>query len=186
MQKENQRVAISKRLLKDSTMKLLKKKHIDKISVSELCEAAQINRTTFYRHYQTPHDVLMEIELDFIKEIYETPVWAEDENDMRKHVLRMCTFVYENKEVVKLFIINNMDNDFMLLFQNIANSFLGSRSILYKGEVADEETIRLMNTFLAIGGYSLIRQWIMEGIRKTPDEIADLILGSFNRDITFV
>lgn len=185
MQKENQRVAISKRLLKESVIKLLNKKHITNISVSELCKEAQINRTTFYRHYQTPHDVLLEIELDFVKEFYAVPIPSEDSKDVRKAVTRMCNFLYMNKDIVKLFITNSTDQDFVNIFHNLANGFLGSRTIQYKGRSADKDTMRLMDTFLAAGGYALIRQWLMDDIPKTPNEIADLILGSFNRDITF-
>ena len=74
MPKENQRVALSKRMLKEGLIKLLNKKNISKISINELCEIAEINRTTFYRHYQTPHDVLLEVEYDFIKGFQNTPV----------------------------------------------------------------------------------------------------------------
>lgn len=166
-------------------MRLLDKKHIDSISVSELCAEAQINRTTFYRHFQTPHDVLMEVELDFLKGFYEMQGTPKDAADTRKQVVRMCWFLYDNQDTVKLFIANNMDRDFIGFSQNFANGLLGSRTVQYKGRLADEDTMRLMNTFFATGGYSLIRQWLMEGIEKTPEEIADLILGSFNRDITF-
>lgn len=186
MQKENQRVAISKRLLKDGIMRLLKKKHIDKISVAELCAESQINRTTFYRHYQTPHDVLLELELDLVKNLFDISGSAENTKDISIYVLRTCTFLQDNKDLTKLFIANNMDKDFMRFFHSLADTFLGSRAILYKGRLADEETMRLLTTSFASSGYSLLRQWIMEGIKKSPEEIAELILGSFNRDITFV
>ena len=186
MKKENQRVALSKRMLKDGLMVLLQKKHIDNISISELCEKAQINRTTFYRHYQTPHDVLMEIEFDFAKEFRDVPMLPKDANDLRIYVVRMCEFVYENRELIKLFISNNMDRDFLAIFQNLSDSFLKTRTIRYKGRVADESTMRRMSAFVGCGGYALIRQWLVEGMPKTPEEIADLILGSFNRDVTVV
>lgn len=185
MQKENQRVALTKRLLKEAVLGLLKKKHISGISVSELCAEAQINRTTFYRHYQTPYDILVEIEMDFVKECYRAPFAVRDTMEMRAELVRICGLLYDNQELVKLFIANNMDRDFISVFRSVADSCLGNRKIQYKGRLADADTMRLMSTFFAAGGYSLIRQWLMEGIRKTPDEIADLIFGSFNRDITF-
>ncbi len=184
MPKENQRVALSKRLLKDALMQLLSKKHINDISVSELCRTAQINRTTFYRHYQTPHDVLMDLEMDFVQSFHSTPVTSMDPDGMRQYAIRMCCFLYDNREIVKLFIVNNMDQDFMSVFQNMSDSFLRTRMLKYKGRPADADTIRLVSTFFAAGSYSLIRQWLMEELPKSPLEIADLILGSFNRDIT--
>ena len=186
MPKENQRVTISKRLLKDGVMKLLKKKHIKDISISELCEEAKINRTTFYRHYQTPHDILMEIELDFIKEFYEIPSPTKNVKDMKEYATRMCTFLFDNKEIAKLFIKNNTDNDFTLLFQNFADNFLASKTIQYKNRTVDEHTVKLMTTFFAYGVYAMIKQWLIEEIPKTPIELADLIIGSLNKDFSFI
>lgn len=185
MAKENQRVAISKRLLKDGVMKLLQKKHIEDVSVSELCEVSAINRTTFYRHYQTPHDVLMEIELDFMHEFYEVPTPTKSMGDIRSHAVRMCNFLYDNKETAKLFIRNNTDDDFRLLFQNFADAFVSARTVHYKGKAVNENTLRLMTTFFSYGIYSIVRQWLIEEILMTPDEVADLIVGSFNRDFSF-
>lgn len=185
MPKENQRVAISKRLLKDGVMNLLKKKHISEISVSELCEEAQINRTTFYRHYQTAHDVLLEIEFDFVKSFYDIPVSSKDAKDMKKHATCMCEFLNENKDIVKLFIRNNTDSDLTLIFQNYSNGFLASRKVLYKGHNIGSDTMSLMQTFFAYGIYALVRQWISEDVSLTAEEVADLIVGSFNHDFSF-
>lgn len=185
MQKENQRVAISKRLLKEGVMKLLNKKHINDISVIELCEVSQINRTTFYRHYQTPHDVLLEIEFDFVKSFYDIPVSSKDAKDMKKHATRMCEFLNEHKDIVKLFIQNNTDSDLTLIFQNFSNGFLASRKVLYKGHNIDSDTMSLMQTFFAYGIYALVRQWISEDVSLTAEEVADLIVGSFNHDFSF-
>lgn len=94
MPKENQRVALSKRMLKDGVMKLLQEKHIDDISVIELCNVSEINRTTFYRHYQTPHDVLMDIELDFIWRFHEALMSSKEAHDLRAYITRMCQYIY--------------------------------------------------------------------------------------------
>ncbi len=185
MTKENQRVAISKRLLKDAVLRLLNKKHIDSISISELCQEAEINRTTFYRHYQTPHDVLMEIELDYMNEFYEVPILAKSSKDMQEHAVRMCAHLYEDRELVKLFIRNNTDNDVRLLFQNFTDDFLASRSVYYKGREVSASALRLMTTFIAYGIYSMVCQWLIEEIPMEAGEVAELISGSFNRDFTF-
>ena len=59
-EKVNQRVAITKRLLKESMIQILQKKNIRQVTVSELCSRAGINRSTFYAHYSIPSDVLMD------------------------------------------------------------------------------------------------------------------------------
>ena len=186
MQKENQRVAISKRLLKEGVLKILKKKHISNISVSELCEEASINRTTFYRHYQTAHDVLMEIELDFMNEFYDIAAPTKSIKDIHAYATRMCNYLYANKEAAKLFIRNNTDSDVQMLFQNFADEFVASRTVYYKGKSVNTNTLRLMTTFFSHGIYSMVCQWLMEEIPMSPNEVADLIIGSFNRDFSFI
>ena len=56
------RVRYTKMVLQQALLKIMQAKDIDKITIKELCEEAQINRGTFYLHYQTPNDLLMEIE----------------------------------------------------------------------------------------------------------------------------
>lgn len=185
MEKINQRVAISKRLLKDALLSLLERKHISKISVRELCQEADINRSTFYRHYETPHDILLEIAMDFIREFYEAPASKQNKSDIRTHIVRMCRFLHQNVETVKIFMRNSSDADFPELFQLVSESFLESRVVLYKGQTVDEDTLRLMTSFFSCGMYTLIRQWLMEDIPKTPEEVADILYGSFNRNFTF-
>lgn len=185
MKKENQRVVISKRLLKEAVTRLLIKKHIDTITISELCQEAGINRTTFYRHYETPRDVLLEIEFEFVKSFYEIPSSVNELKDLQNCLIHICEFLYNNKEITKLFIRNNTEQDFSQLYQSLSDMILASKKVLYKEQVVDEDTIRLMNTLVAYGTYAVVRQWLIEDIPKSPKEIAELIYSSFNNNFTF-
>ena len=66
---ENQRVRLSKELLRRSLTELLFEKNIHKISVREICERAQINRTTFYKYYGSQYDLLTDMENQVLEEI---------------------------------------------------------------------------------------------------------------------
>lgn len=66
---ENQRVRMTKKLFCDSLLYLMQTKPIDEISVSALCRQAQVNRTTFYKHYTCPRDVLSDI-ASFNQDVY--------------------------------------------------------------------------------------------------------------------
>lgn len=46
---EDRRTRLTKRLIAESLIELIKTKPVDQISVSELCRQADINRATFYR-----------------------------------------------------------------------------------------------------------------------------------------
>ncbi|MBR8643897.1 TetR/AcrR family transcriptional regulator [[Brevibacterium] frigoritolerans] len=51
MQKQDRRIDRTKTFLKDALLKLLSENPISKISITELCNEANINRGTFYAHY---------------------------------------------------------------------------------------------------------------------------------------
>lgn len=54
------------RIIRSTFMELLSEKPISKITISELCDKAEINRKTFYRHYNTLADVAAEIENEML------------------------------------------------------------------------------------------------------------------------
>ena len=58
---ENQRIRVSKTMLEGALMRLLREKRVDKVTVYELCQEAGINRTTFYKYYGSPQDLLDQI-----------------------------------------------------------------------------------------------------------------------------
>lgn len=69
MNKIDPRVKRTKKLFKDA-LKELMLEHEDymEINVKELCDRAEINRRTFYLHYESIDDVLAEIHDDFSNE----------------------------------------------------------------------------------------------------------------------
>ena len=62
--KENQRIAVTKRMLKEGLLRLLRDKELKNIRITELCAESGVNRATFYRHYEMVEDVLYELERD--------------------------------------------------------------------------------------------------------------------------
>lgn len=177
MNETNQRVILTKRLLKDALLRLLKKKPLDKINITELCREAGINRATFYRHYALPRDVLTEIQEDFFKEMLQalnTPLLEAD-------VERCYAYLYAHADLIKFFIQYDFDSElprlFGMLYQNVIQT-----EIL---PIQDTQSGQLLHAFLAGGGYFLLRQWLLEDIQKTPKEIADLTLSIINKNALF-
>ena len=68
----NQRVAITKKLLKTSLTELLQTQSIYQISIRELCLRAGINRSTFYKYYGSQFDLLSEMEQDLLQNVETT------------------------------------------------------------------------------------------------------------------
>lgn len=173
--KENQRVLLTKRLLHEGMLRLLKTKNLQKINVTELCRESGINRATFYKHYSCPHDVLAEIAHNFIHHFLDMQN-IKSINDLQiteKYLEDTCIYLYENADLVKTLIQCNMDREISDIFINISQKQSRLREHLEKR--FDEDSVRLLSTFICHGGYSMICRWLMEDIPKSPKEIAFLI-----------
>ena len=109
-EQENQRVRITKMLLKDALTKLLYEKKIEKVTVSELCEAAGVNRSTFYKHYGSQFDVLDDIEKDFFHAAEEMLTHNEDG---RSGICSFLEFLKKEREKIYVVIILAADTDFI-------------------------------------------------------------------------
>lgn len=174
MSSENQKIVMTKRLVKEGLLQLLQQKHIDDVRINELCKLADINRTTFYRHYRSPHDVLVEIGFDLAREFHELPTKAV--TDVHERVANLCDFLFARKKTVKLFMRNNTYVDTGLIFQNFAEDFNGFKEPLFGDRKIDPHVLRLMTTFFAYGCYTLVSRWLLEDIPLAPDSVADLIV----------
>ncbi len=176
----NQRVAVTKRMLKEGLMRLLTEKTLDKITITELCQKAGINRTTFYRYYEVPRDVLMEMQSEFFEETFghfQKPLTIND-------VEHFFVCLYEHAELVKHFFKYNSDTDWSKVFAHIYKHF--PQKMMTKAfQNIDENSAKLLSTYLAGGAYFLARQWIIEDIPMEPKEVAEIALNILDKDRVF-
>ena len=65
----DRRVKYTKKVIKETFISLLEEKDLKKITVSELCNNADINRATFYRYYLDIYDLYDKIQDEFVTEL---------------------------------------------------------------------------------------------------------------------
>ncbi len=183
MKKENQRIAITKRMLRESLLDLLKHRDISKISITELCQAAGINRSTFYRYYTIPQDVLEDIGRQIIEEAdrkFPLPARAEQARD---YLEQLFGYAYEHADVLRQLIRFHSDGDLVHILDQYLYALLRTRLQRDTGTELDQESTALISSYLAGGAYHMIRTWLTEEIRKSPAEIAELTYDLLNHDL---
>lgn len=62
------RIVKTRRAIREALLDLMSERELSRITVSELCVRANINRKTFYRHYRVVGDVITQIENDILAE----------------------------------------------------------------------------------------------------------------------
>ena len=71
---ENRRVKMTKKMMKDALLELLETKALEKITVTDICEKADVNRSTFYSYYVDISQLLLEIDNDVLNNLPAFPV----------------------------------------------------------------------------------------------------------------
>ena len=182
--KGNQRVALTKRLLQEALLRLLEQKPLDKVSVTALCGESGINRATFYRHYQTPRDVLLDMELNFteqVSQVFDVKTLAAGTATALE---KLCTHLYQHAEIIKIFIQNNSEEDLAVLLNRMFSNFIKRKNDFDVLRDSDDTDLKLISTYIGGGGYFILRQWLTEDIDKTPKEIADMLLAYMSYSAT--
>jgi AcrR family transcriptional regulator len=183
-QRENQRVKLTRRLIKESLIRLLAQESIYKVSVRALCQEAGVNRSTFYKYYGSPYDVLAELENDLLSSIQTALDSAPlpDADGERAQLGAICAFLEDNAETVRLLISNNVDPDFpehLFRLPQIQTRLRQRLDGCYTGEEWEYAF-----TFLTSGCYRLMRDWIMFSPRKPAREMAVLLLDLIDKICT--
>ena len=159
----NRKIQMTKRCIREALFECLKEKDINKITISSLCEKADINRSTFYKYYGSQYDVVKEMEQEVIKLI------NAQLNDQPKETsfIRLLQFLKSNKETIEIFFACNVDNEFpkqVLALDSIKNQ-------LEKVSQNDPYII----AYILFGSLAIIQQWIDAGCIESCEEIANII-----------
>ena len=105
--KENQRVRLTKTLLKDALIELLTDKPLQKVSITEICTRAEINRTTFYKYYASENDLYADIENDFLCILSENI-----ENTDKQGLEKLLTLIQAHPNMAIAMINNSSEESF--------------------------------------------------------------------------
>ncbi|MDI9463224.1 MAG: TetR/AcrR family transcriptional regulator C-terminal domain-containing protein [Bacillota bacterium] len=183
-EKIDRRVKYTKMVLEESLITLMEKKDISKITIKEICEKADINRSTFYAHYRDQYDLLRKIENKFLAAIQ-----AYLENFDKKYtediVLiteKIFQYIRKNARICRLLLSERGDFTFQkkimkLVYDLIISEITGNNKIT-------KEDAEYVYSFTVSGCVGFVQKWLDDGMKKSPrymaETIVNLILGLIN------
>lgn len=173
-QKIDQRVRLTRNLLKNALVQLMQEQHISKISVRALCEVATINRSTFYVHYANQYDLLKRVEQEVLDNLtnYLSKQALNENHPMSIQVLtRVLDYVKDNIELFKALLSENCDFAFQKDLMELAQ-FISSK----QNHSLDERTQEYIKTFGFTGAISMLQKWLQDGMIESPAQMAEFII----------
>ena len=175
MAKENRRVKMTKSLLCSSFLTFLQEKPLSRITVKEICEGADVNRSTYYAYYTDPYDQLNQMVQTFLQEqtVYmDTILNGAESGDalFEGVVLKMLQYGRENKQLLQVLLGKHGDPN---LEQNILMFFA---RIIFPDESAPGSQFQQQDfIYHACGSFGLMRWWIMQDCIEPPEVLAHRI-----------
>ena len=177
--KNNQRYQDTEKLIQDTLLSLAQEKEIHKVTVRTICEAAHINRSSFYLHYLDIHDLIDKMGRKMMKEVGEM---MENHGNIIDFFLtpdsmaQMIAYVKEHHTFFDIYLTRytaEASESFSLLWENATRPYMLERY----GSISEEEMWYHFSFFQA-GFISVLSEWLHRGCPETPERLAEIILRS--------
>lgn len=163
---------MTRRMLKDALTDMLRDTNIYHISIRELCQRADVNRTTFYKYYGSQFDLLADMEKDML-DFLSNAITEHAANPVRI-IETACEYMEGRLEFVRLIINNNVDPLFpQKLFSQEA---VREAALAKYGDKQDPAELEYLFNFITYGAYRVICVWLNKDDRETPQQIAQQMI----------
>ena len=167
-------------------LSLLEKKTFEYITISELCEEAGVNRSTFYLHYENTSDVLKEatsyvldnfssyfsIDAESIITKYANCELQELNFINEKYLHPYLSFIKDNQRIFSAVLSQPTTFDSNAIFQRLFDHIFNP--ILDRFHYPRDEQHYVMMFYLN-GITAIISEWLKEGCKKSIADISAII-----------
>ena len=149
MKKTDARVRYTQRVLKESFLTLLHEKPVNRITVKEVCELAELNRATFYTHYSDCFALLDNIEQELI-DAFRQSLELVDAFDVSAMISAIYTMVEQHENACRVLIFNSRSSSVLGRMIDVARRESLTRWKQYLPHATDEE-LEMLYTHLSNG-----------------------------------
>ncbi|SER26965.1 TetR/AcrR family transcriptional regulator [Piscibacillus halophilus] len=185
-EKLDRRKKYTRKVLKESLISLLSEKPISSVTVKELCQLADVNRSTFYTHYSDQYDLLEKIEEEIADDLvkYLNSYEITNEEQSLKITLKLVEYIKDNHYMFQILLNQNGDLMFEKRMMNIARRFIMFNWM--EEHNVEHHYSRYLSTFVVSGAINVIKDWIENDMDKSPKEIAEMISKFTNEGLSFL
>jgi AcrR family transcriptional regulator len=177
--KNNLKAQQTKSNIKNTFLRLLEKKAVHKISVQEICKEIDINRSTFYAHFEDIYDLLMQIERDLAKQLLKLYENDSIDNEMylKETMLKFLYYLRENKIFYYAFFQRNYYSEFIKTETEPLWVHFFKPAISHFGWKKEAE-LKYRFEYFRGGLYAVLKKWIEEGCKESEEHIAEVLTTS--------
>ncbi len=162
------RIEKTKKKLKSSVLQLLKKKNLEEITVKELCDTANINRSTFYVHYGNVVDVFEEITNE-IQDMMKKRMAKIEHGDLYEYLGVYFDTARKNRVVFLTIHKSDINHPMIQEMTRMYAEYFHINVYVPKG------TENLEYNYMLSGFFGMVRAWLENGCKEDNAELIQVL-----------
>lgn len=144
------RVKKTRSCIKNAFLQLRAKKPLERISVKELAETAEINKATFYLHYKDIYDLSEQLENDLFEEIFKSMEHPDAViSNTKLFITELINGFTSNQSLIDIIFASDRSNILADRIETALKAFIYSKY----PEYSDIPQIDILLTYSIKGGY---------------------------------
>lgn len=161
----------TKKAIAASLKRLLEEKPLEKISVTDITEDCEVNRQTFYYHFQDIYDL---IEWIYTSEATKALDGKKTYDTWQQGFLRIFDYVLENKSFVKS-TYHSISREHLegYLYNETFNLLIGVIEEKSAGLPLRESDKAFIADFYKYAFVGLMLEWVRTGMKEKPSDIIE-------------
>ncbi len=164
----NRRRRESQEKIERAFVQLIQKKNITEISVSTICEICKLNRSTFYANYLDIYDLVEKVKEKMADDFAEFQSSQNSKQDSNGY-LNLFKYIKENQIFFKTYF----------KLESISMTPVTQYSIDLATKYYNNEYIDYHVEFFRAGLNAIIKKWLNNNCRETPEEMVKIITSEY-------
>ena len=165
----DRRVIRTKKAIRGAFLTLIINKEMDKITMKEVADKADVDRKTVYNYYKGVEDILGEIENELIAHFEEVTHSLEGETDPKVYFIKLAELIEQDMDLYELLMRAGTAS-----FVNKAVAMLNAwiQRALKKSSAIDAERVAMATEYVTAGVFCAYRYWFNSDRKKTLKEFS--------------
>ena len=177
-EKTDLRIVKTKKILFNTLLKLMKQKNFDKIKISDICEEALINRSTFYAHYQDKYELLDDLVED-LKVSLLNDLGDNNNTSPKEYIMKLLSILIdhmdEKKDIYSAILLNNRNGFLVDFLIDIIERESSNRLKNIKEIKESTLPLEIIIKFYAGGLINICLSWLTQKEKYTKEDLIEYI-----------
>lgn len=165
----DRRIKYTKTVIRQALFDLMVDKPLNKITVTDICKTADINRSTFYSYYEDVYALLTSIQND----LFENVVISLSKEDWYDDLLQL---VDSNKDLCGVLLGPHGDSSFIrqLLYLGYEN---GIKMWKKTYPQASDELLDYAYAYMSAGVIGILENWVCSNYKLPTEQVGEILMG---------